>query len=77
MANIYYYKIPIGRKHRVKKNLNQLLKKAPSFTSRRQCYRGENLLVSLENNVATVIYDSLHFSEKAIKTLLNKSRKQL
>lgn len=77
MAGVYYYKIPIGKKSRVKKKLDQLLKRTPTSTSKKQFYRGENILVSLENHVATVLYDKKSFSEDTVKALLIEDGKAI
>ena len=72
MSRTGYYKIPLGRKRRVKRCLVAQFGLSFSTLGKKEFYRGENILVSIDRRLATVIYDSLFFSENLVSGLFAK-----
>ena len=72
MSKISYYQIPLGYNRRIDKRITSQLGLTPSTLGRKKFYRGENILIKIDENIATVMYDKLAFSDEAVSKLFSK-----
>ena len=72
MSKISYYQVPLGYGRRIDKRITSQLGLSPSVLGNKKFYRGENILIKIDKNIATVMYDKLAFSDETVTKLFNK-----
>ena len=72
MSNISYYRIPFGYRKRIDQRITSQLGLSASIFGRKKLYRGKNILIKIDDNIATVMYDKAAYSNESVARLFSK-----